>query len=174
MAYDLNLIDKNKKIDKNLLYGNLIFSESLLNHTIETSLSSQDALNWFGRVPPDLSLITRQKPTRWLKQYLRGFYRDSKRPFGVNNHMLFNTNMPNIFMRLPDTRYQIKAFDQAQKQHTNQMIEDLVAFLVYVGDPFYTKRHYLGYWVMGWLTGMWILALGLMRSYWPKSLQKHV
>ena len=55
-----------------------------------------DAKNWFGAVPPDLTLVARVRGTDWLYGYLRSFYEDPKRPWGVNNRVFPNVGMPNV------------------------------------------------------------------------------
>jgi ubiquinol-cytochrome c reductase cytochrome c1 subunit len=51
---------------------------------------------WFGTTPPDLSLVARSKGTDWIYTYLRSFYKDNSRPFGVNNKVLTNVTMPDV------------------------------------------------------------------------------
>ncbi|WP_010597955.1 cytochrome c family protein [Rickettsiella massiliensis] len=49
---------------------------------IESALTQQQALHWFGVIPPDLWLITRARSVNWVYNYLLGFYEDNKRPLG--------------------------------------------------------------------------------------------
>ena len=55
-----------------------------------------DALNWFGKVPPDLSLIARAKGVDYVYSFLKGFYADKTRPWGVNNLYLPSAAMPHV------------------------------------------------------------------------------
>ena len=41
--------------------------------------------NSFGAPAPDLTLVARVRGTDWIYTYLRSFYADPSRPFGVNN-----------------------------------------------------------------------------------------
>lgn len=55
-----------------------------------------DAKTWFGAAPPDLTLVARVRGTDWLYGYLRSFYEDPTRPWGVNNSVLPDVAMPNV------------------------------------------------------------------------------
>ena len=52
----------------------------------DISMRAKDAEKWFGVNPPDLSLIARSRGADWLYTYLKSFYVDVSRPFGVNIH----------------------------------------------------------------------------------------
>ena len=51
-----------------------------------------------------------------------------------------------------------EAFDQAAY--------DIANFLHYVGDPGRERRHQMGYWVLAFLAGLFVLATLLNREYW--------
>ena len=55
---------------------------------------------WFGVVPPDLTLIARAKSPDYLYTYLRTFYADPSRPLGVNNKAFPNVGMPHALIEL--------------------------------------------------------------------------
>ena len=48
----------------------------------------------------------------------------------------------------------------------DQAIYDIANFLHYVGDPGRTERHRLGYWVLGFLALLFVVATLLSREYW--------
>ncbi len=54
--------------------------------------------------------------------------------------------------------YSAAEFDQAAK--------DIANFLHYVGDPGRLERRRIGYWVLGFLAGLFVLATLLNREYW--------
>lgn len=54
--------------------------------------------------------------------------------------------------------YSPEEFDQAAK--------DVANFLHYVGDPGRTDRRRIGYWVLGFLAFLFVLAVALNREYW--------
>ncbi len=88
MAQGLGLVTFDGRVDDDLLKNNLIFTQALVNAPIEIALSPEDAKQWFGVVPPDLSLVVRERGARWLHLYLSSFYNDKSRPFGVNNRLV--------------------------------------------------------------------------------------
>src|SRR5580698_3358702 len=88
MAQDLNITDKE-------LADNLMFTSSKAFDTINSAMPS-DAESWFGKQPPDLSLVARAKGRDYLYSFLHGFYADSTRIWGVNNLYLPNAAMPHV------------------------------------------------------------------------------
>lgn len=114
-----------------------------------TRLAEKDAIKWFGKVPPDLSLKAKEKGSDWLISFLTGFYSDSHRPFGVNNTVLPDVAMPQV----------INFKDEA-------MVQSLVAFLAYTAEPAKLKRVSLGIWVLSYLAVLLILVYCLKRGVW--------
>ncbi len=81
-------------IPKQIVTKNLIFSGNKIGSTMSINMPAEDAAQFFGTTPPDLSLITRAKGVDYLYAYLRGFYADDSRPFGVNNTVFPMVSMP--------------------------------------------------------------------------------
>ena len=53
---------------------------------IHSSMPPADATEWFGKAPPDLSLVTRSRGSDWVFNFLTTFYADpASRQTGVNN-----------------------------------------------------------------------------------------
>ena len=69
---------------------------SLMTNSMTNDLGKQ----WFGAVPPDLTLIARAKSPDYLYTYLRSFYADSSRPLGVNNKVFPAVGMPHALIEL--------------------------------------------------------------------------
>lgn len=137
-------------IPSELVKNKLIFTQAALNAPILNALAPNDAQEWFGAVPPDLSLIARQRGDEWLYRYLTGFYRDNSRPFGVNNHMLANVAMPDVLAN---------AFHE-------QELGELINFLNYVGEPRALFRRHLGPYVLLFFMLFFIPVYYLKRLYW--------
>lgn len=144
------------RMAEDLLKNNRLFTEAFINDPIRIALPPEDAQQWFGIVPPDLSLITRQQGALWVYQYLKSFYSDDARPFGVNNLLVPGVIMPNILEPL---------FGQLSESQSNQLLQDLVTFLVYVGDPEQTIRYRIGYFVLIFLGVFLFAALRLKKLY---------
>ena len=147
---DLNLTDEYVK-------KNLIFGDKKIGDNITSSMSKKGAETWFGTTPPDLSLVARSKGTDWIYTYLRSFYADKSRPFGVNNHVLVNASMPDVLWELKKNK---------SKEGFNKDVRDITNFLDYVGEPAKLVRVDLGYKVMGFFFLLFILSYLLKKEYW--------
>ncbi|HTU66969.1 MAG TPA: cytochrome c1 [Steroidobacteraceae bacterium] len=68
---------------------------------IKASMPASDAQDWFGKQPPDLSLVARSRGTDWIFNFLTTFYADpASRQTGVNNLQLPGTAMPHVLASL--------------------------------------------------------------------------
>ena len=100
---DLGLTEKQIK-------DNLLFSGDKVGDMMKTALNAKDAKEWFGALPPDLSVIARARSSHegsgsdWLYTYLRAYYRDSTRPTGWNNAVFPNVGMPHALWELQGPR----------------------------------------------------------------------
>ncbi|WP_425411912.1 cytochrome c1 [Legionella massiliensis] len=162
LAKDLGLTDFTGQIDRDLLQSNLIFTSAKIEDPIAISMPATDAREWFGIVPPDLTLSARERGGEWIYRYLKAFYADSSRPFGANNSLTPETAMPNVLYPL---------WQQGQKnalyQHQYERdLEDLVSFLVYVAEPAQLVRYRMGFAVIIFLCVLSALAYLLKKSYW--------
>ncbi|CAC9434217.1 Ubiquinol-cytochrome C reductase, cytochrome C1 subunit [uncultured Gammaproteobacteria bacterium] len=147
---DLNISDAD--VEKNLMFGDKKIGDKII-----ASMSEKGAETWFGTTPPDLSLVARSKGTDWIYTYLRSFYADKSRPFGVNNKILVNASMPDVLWELKKNK-SAEDFDQE--------VRDITNFLDYVGEPAKLVRVDLGYKVIGFLFILFILAYLMKKEYW--------
>lgn len=89
-------------IDEAQIKSQLIFGEQKVGDTMTIAMNAHDAKVWFGKAPPDLSVIVRARNTAehrgtdYLYTLLRGFYRDRSTLTGWNNIVYPNIAMPNI------------------------------------------------------------------------------
>src|SRR5689334_17413633 len=82
---------------------------------IKTSMPERDATEWFGKVPPDLSLVARSRGSDYLFNFLTTFYADpASRQTGVNNLQLPGTAMPHVLASLQGV--QTAEFKTVEKQ----------------------------------------------------------
>jgi len=150
IAQDLNLSDS-------LVAEHLMFAGEKPGETITTAMPKEGAAKWFGGTPPDLSLVARAKGTDWIYTYLRGFYEDDSKVFGVNNKVLENASMPDVLWSLKEGKSEA-AFDQD--------VRDITNFLDYVGEPAKLIRTSLGVWVLLFLGVLLVLTYLLKKEYW--------
>ena len=152
-----NRIGEDLGLSDELVAENLMFSGNKLGETITTAMPEDAAGKWFGVTPPDLSLVARSKGTDWIYTYLRSFYEDESRIFGVNNSVLVNASMPDVLWSLKQGQTEAN-FDQN--------VRDITNFLDYVGEPAKLIRLKLGKWVLLFLGILFILAYLLKKEYW--------
>ena len=150
IAKDLNLSDS-------LVAEHLMFAGEKPGETITTAMPKEGAAKWFGVTPPDLSLVARAKGTDWIYTYLRGFYEDDSKVFGVNNKVLENASMPDVLWSLKEGKSEAE-FDQD--------VRDITNFLDYVGEPAKLIRTSLGVWVLLFLGVLLVLTYLLKKEYW--------
>jgi ubiquinol-cytochrome c reductase cytochrome c1 subunit len=94
LATDLKIPDEQR--DAYIVPANAKFSDY-----IKTSMPAADAAEWFGKAPPDLSLIARSRGTDYVFNFLTTFYADpANRQTGVNNLQLPGTAMPHVLASL--------------------------------------------------------------------------
>lgn len=148
---------------------------------MHSAMNAHDAEKWFGTTPPDLSLIARSRGADWLYTYLRSFYNDKNKPLGVNNSVFPDVGMPNVFWQLQGTQtavvHKVDGRDvitelkleqpgQLSPQEFDKMVNDLVNFLVYVGEPVQLERQQMGKFVLFFLLMFIALAYLLKKEYW--------
>ncbi|WP_251358026.1 cytochrome c1 [Kangiella sp. TOML190] len=97
IAQDLGLSEE--QVMENLVLGDQKFGE-----TLKKSMNPKLAKKWFGVDPLDLTLAARVRGEDWLYNYLRSFYKDSSRPFGVNNTVFPDVGMPHVLADLQGTQ----------------------------------------------------------------------
>ena len=152
-----NRIGKDLGLSEEMVEKNLMFAGTKPGELITTAMPEGAAAKWFGGVPPDLSLVSRSKGTDWIYTYLRSFYDDEERIFGVNNKVLVNASMPDVLWSLRESQSEAE-FDQS--------VLDITNFLDYVGEPAKLIRLKLGKWVLLFLGILFILAYMLKKEYW--------
>jgi len=69
------------------------------NNLILSPMYKENSVKWFGKTPPDLSLVARYRGPDWIFTYMKTFYKDSSRPFGVNNLIFPQVGMPHILLK---------------------------------------------------------------------------
>jgi ubiquinol-cytochrome c reductase cytochrome c1 subunit len=184
LAADLKIPDDQR--DKYLVRPGEKFTDY-----IHTSMPEKDATEWFGKAPPDLSLVARSRGTDWVFNFLTTFYADpASHQTGVNNLMLPGTAMPHVLASVqgvqnavwrneehpgPDGKpTTVRVFEKFEPGVVGSMTpaqydefaRDTVNFLQYVGDPTQLEREGLGIWVVLFLLMFTGIAYLLKKEYW--------
>ena len=150
IAADLNISEEQ-------LLNNLIFSNQTPQDIVTTNMSKEDGDRWFGKAPPDLTLVTRRKNPDYVYQFLKSFYQDDKSPTGVNNKIKDATSMPHVLWLVEE---------EMTSENYNQFLLDIVTFLEYAGDPTQEKRKSLGLWVLSFLFLFLVFSYALYKDIW--------
>ena len=156
---------------------NLLFTSDKVGDPMTTTLVAKDAKEWFGVLPPDLSLVARSRGSDWLYTYMRSFYKDPAAKTGWNNTVFPNVGMPHILWEYQgDQSYKAAehgagklVLDRPGKlspAEYDKYVGDLVNFLTYLGEPARTKRVQIGIVVMFFLAAFFVITLLLKKEYW--------
>ena len=164
---------------------NLMFTTDKIADSMVTALDPQDAKDWFGKVPPDLTLVARVRGADWIYTYLRSYYRDDKSPTGWNNEVFKNVGMPHVLHDLQGTQILSKVGEKMIHGHLEPVMKltmdkpgkmtpleydayvtDLVNYLTYMGEPARPQRTQLGVLVLFFLVLAFFAALWLKNEYW--------
>jgi ubiquinol-cytochrome c reductase cytochrome c1 subunit len=184
------------KIPDNLRDEYLVKPGAKFSDYIKSSMPEKDATDWFGKQPPDLSLVARSRGSDWVFNFLTTFYADpASHQTGVNNLQLPGTAMPHVLASLQGV--QTLAPKEAEHADTSgtadegkesehavtsvfapgvagslspaeydEFVRDTVNFLQYVSDPTQLERQGLGIWVVLFLLMFTGIAYLLKKEYW--------
>ncbi len=185
---DIGLTDEQIK-------DNLIFTGVKVGEVMKTGLDPKEAKEWFGAVPPDLTLVARSRAdgskgsgADYIYTYLRSYYRDDTRPTGWNNTVFPNVGMPNVLWELQGqqkavfeeekdphdpkkTAHVFKRFEPltagtlSQAEYNNS-VADLVAYLAWMAEPMQGLRVRIGVWVLLFLAVFTVIAWRLNAAFW--------
>ena len=173
----------------------LMFTTDKVGDTMRVSLDPKQAKEWFGGVPPDLTLVARSRAdigkgsgADYLYTYLRTYYRDPAAATGWNNLAFPNVGMPNVLWELQGQRVakfteQKDAHDPSKTTHEfagfeqtspgtmtpaqfDESVADLVAFMQWMADPNQALRVRLGVWVLLFMAVFTVIVWRLNAAYW--------
>jgi ubiquinol-cytochrome c reductase cytochrome c1 subunit len=184
------------KIPDNLRDEFLVKPGAKFSDYIKSSMPEKDAVDWFGKQPPDLSLVARSRGSDWVFNFLTTFYADpASHQTGVNNLQLPGTAMPHVLASLQGvqnlapkesehTAAPGKESEGEESEHKvasvfapgvagslspaqyDEFVRDTVNFLDYVSDPTQLERQGLGIWVVLFLLMFTGIAYMLKKEYW--------
>lgn len=170
---------------------NLVAGEAKIGELMTIAMPKDQAKVWFGNPPPDLTLTARLRGPDWLYSYLRGFYADPKRPYGVNNVVYKDVGMPHVLADLqglcaeapelgiepevdPLSGNIVKSSGcerfategSMTPEEYDEAIYDLVNYLEYVGEPSRLDSERLGLYVLVFLAFLFVFVYMLNKEYW--------
>jgi len=128
-----------------------------------TALTPADAKMSFGKVPPDLSVITlsRRGPD-YVYSILTGFAHD---PSGRIPDGHYNAYFPGNNIAMPDP---LSWFDHDPKdtQKIEEQARSVSSFLAFIAEPHQIKRRLLGRYVIAFLVLLTVVLWLLKREVW--------
>ena len=181
---DLGITDQQIK-------DNLLFTTDKIGETMKVNLAPQQAKEWFGTIPPDLTLVARSRAGHggtgadYLYTYLRTFYRDDTKATGWNNLAFPAVAMPHVMWELQGERRPVFEKVEAHGHETevfkgweqvspgamtpmqfDQAMGDLVNYLQWMAEPAQNTRIRVGVWVLLFLLMAVVFTWRLNASYW--------
>ena len=173
MARDLGLTEEE-------VAQNLMFTDAKFGEPIKAAMSAEEGTKWFGKAPPDLSLVARNKlgGPDWTYTFLMAFYADVSRPSGLNNTVLAGASMPHVLWELQGVqrpvlnaeghveRLELASPGSLSPEDYDKTVRDLTNFLNYVGEPSASQRRSVGVGVLAFLAVFTFLAWLLKKEYW--------
>ena len=186
-----NRLGRDLHISEDVLKENFMFGTDKTGDTMTVAMSRREAEKYFGVAPPDLSVTARSRGADWLYTYLMTFYQDPSRPIGVNNLAFEDTAMPHVLWQLQGWQEPVyeevvhqdgrvsRVLDRLeivtepvekpepyQDESYEETVNDLVNFMVYLGEPIKLKRKKIGAWTITYLLVLLVLVYLLKREYW--------
>jgi ubiquinol-cytochrome c reductase cytochrome c1 subunit len=179
MAKDLGLSEEQ-------VQNNLMFAADKVGETMTIAMPANDAKKWFGTKIPDLTVVARARGEDWLYTYLRTFYLDASRPWGVNNATFKDVGMPHVLWELEGLKqpvyeiykdhdgndakrivgYEIVQPGKMSATEYDNAVRDLVNFMVYMGEPAKLSRYNIGVWVLLFLALLFVVSYAMKKEFW--------
>lgn len=178
-------------ITEQQIKDNLLFTTDKIGETMRVNMDPRQAKEWFGTVPPDLTLVARSRAGHggtgadYLYTYLRTFYRDDTKATGWNNLAFPAVAMPHVMWELQGERRPVFDKIEAHGHETevfkgweqvspgtmtpiqfDQNMGDLVSFLQWMAEPAQNTRIRVGVWVLLFLVMAIVFTWRLNASYW--------
>ncbi|TSA19852.1 MAG: cytochrome c1 [Betaproteobacteria bacterium] len=165
---------------------NLLFTTDKVGSLMTVAMRPNDAKDWFGAPPPDLSVISRARGADWLYTYLRGFYRDDTRASGWNNTVFDKVGMPHVLADLQGhqvavmqshigadgkahsvlERVELAKPGRLSPSEYDLVVGDLVNYLVWMGEPSAPTRNRTGIFVLLFLSVFLVIAFYMKKAFW--------
>jgi len=189
-----NRVAEDLEIPVDLLKENLMFTTEKTGDLMKTTMPADDAKDWFGVTPPDLTLVSRVRKPNWVYTYLRAFYQDETSPSGWNNSLFENVAMPHALYELQgvqrlvgkvekghaadahadqgnqkivgDAIFELEHPGKLNPEEFDQAMLDLTNFLVYLAEPAQLKRVQIGIFSILFLIILMGLCFLLKKEYW--------
>ncbi len=137
--------------------------ENSLLSGLLTELEPEDAKVSYGKVPPDLSVISRSREgPDYIYSILTGFEHDPDRRI-PDGH--YNVYYPIHNIAMPDPLSWLD-HDPEDEADIKEQARTVASFLAFIGDPHQQQRKRLGIWVLAFLVIFTAVLYALKREVW--------
>lgn len=164
---------KDLQLSTNIVIENLMVTGEKIGDQMKNAMRKEDAAVWFGTSAPDLTLVARARGVDWVYSYLKGFYKDPSRPYGVNNSIFPNVGMPHVLEGLQGLqvkndggKLELASQGSMTAEEYDNAVRDLTNFLHYVGEPIKAERKFVGVFVILFLLGLFGIAYLMKKEFW--------
>jgi len=177
-CHSANYMRYNRLVDIGLtekeIKENLLFAGDKVGDPMRIAMDPQDAKQWFGVTPPDLSVEVRARGVDWLYAYMSGFYKDETTPTGWNNIVFDKVAMPHVFYQQQGEQilnHETHALELVKPGRLNPaeydaFIADLTNYMAFMAEPAKEQRKSLGVWVLLFLGVLLVLTKKVKAAYW--------
>ncbi len=162
-------------MDKEMVVKELVRGNQKIGSQMTIAMDPKDAANWFGAPPPDLTLEARLRGGAWIYTYLKSFYVDPNRPWGVNNKVFPDVGMPNVLATMQGVQackgehceeLELKSAGTMSPEEFDTAMYDLTNYMVYMGEPSKMMSDKMGTYVLIFLFILFFFAYALKKEYW--------
>lgn len=182
-----NRVGRDLGITETQMKDNVIFTtdakgeQTKVGSLMKVAMTPAYAKEAFGTKIPDLSVISRARGADWIYTYLKSFYLDPSRPYGVNNTVFPDVGMPHVLWELQGwqekeeshgddhggapTLNLVEAGSQTPAEY-DQTVRDITNFLVYLGEPAQQSRKSIGIFVIIFLLILLVPSYLMKKEYW--------
>lgn len=180
-----NRVAEDLGLTEDEMMESLVLTDAKFADKMTHTMTAEQGEQWFGKAPPDLTVIAKARGVDWLYNFLINFYVDPSRPSGWNNLTFPNASMPHVLWELQGVREakfethtdeageehkEFAGFEtieegQLNEQEYKDLVRDLVNFLDYSSEPAQLIRMSYAPWVLLFVALFTFLAYLLKVNY---------
>lgn len=177
-CHSANYMRYNRLLDIGLtedeVKSNLMFATDKIGEPMQVAMDPEEAKEWFGVTPPDLTVEVRARGADWVYAYMRGFYKDETTSTGWNNFVFDKVAMPHVLYQLQGEQalnhdtHQLELIKPGKLSASeyNALVGDLTNYMAYMAEPAKQARQTIGVWVLLFLAVLLIIMKALKKAYW--------
>ncbi|MCX7552713.1 cytochrome c1 [Marinicella sp. S1101] len=180
-----NRVAEDLELSEDEMMNGLVLTDAKFTDKMTISMGDAQAKEWFGKTPPDLSVIAKARGLDWLYNFLINYYADPNSVTGWNNLTLPNASMPHVLWELQGIRkanfdiyddedgnehkdfqnFEMVEAGLLSEQEYKDLARDLVNFLDYSSEPAQLIRMSYAPWVLLFLSLFTFMAYLLKVNY---------